>query len=465
MMTIQQLKKSESNLNQKVILEGWVRFNRSSNKFCFIDLTDGSDLDGIQLVIKSENLANFQEICLLNIFSSIKVEGILTSNIKNNTFEILVQKLEMLKKTDNNLALQKKFHSLDFLREIPHLRSKTKYFYSIFKIRSECFFQLHAFFHEKKFINVQSPILTSSDCEGAGETFKVQTSFEKESFNTYFKKQANLTVSGQLHAEVFAQTFKNVYTFGPTFRAEKSNTVKHLSEFWMLEPEMAFCSLEKAINLAWEMIQFVCAKILQNCSQEISFLQKYYESDYVYNNLKNVVNQKLKIISYSDAIKQINTNKTKFVEYLNENYSQNKDKNESLLNIEWGDDLNSEHEKFLTSIYDQPIAITNYPEKIKAFYMKQSNNQTVECFDLLVPKFGELIGGSCREDNSEVLKNKLNESTYENLKWYVEDLRNYGYFSSAGFGLGFERLIMFIANVQNIRDVIAFPRSYQSLEF
>ena len=430
---------------QNIEVEGWIVFNRNTNKIAFINIHDGSSFNNLQLVIKN-NLSNFSEISKLRIGASIKCIGNikLTPNSKQS-LEMQINKLTLVQNTDEDFPLQKKSISLEKLREIPYLRHRTKLFNVVMRMRSTISLSMHEFFNNNGFTYVQAPIITSNDGEGSGESFIVNDEGEKYFFN----KQATLGVTGQLHAEALAVGLKNVYTFAPTFRAEKSHTKRHAAEFWMLEPEVAFCDLNGIIKIAYNSLKFTIMKVLELHTDDLKYLEKYNNVPLM-TRLNNLLNEDLFVINYDDVIQILKSANKK-----NKLLFENND-------IFFGMDLATEHEKFLTDVhFKKPIAVTNYPKEIKAFYMYQNaDKKTVACFDLLVPGVGEMIGGSQREDRYDNLILRMNElkMKIEDYKWYV-DLRRFGYAGSAGYGLGLERLIMYITGMDNIRDVLSFPRT------
>ncbi len=433
-----------SNEGKTVQLKGWVRFNRSSKKIGFLEIFDGSTLNGIQVVYKAEKLNDektFKFLQSLPIFSAIDFTIELVKNNKNNVLEGNLLKINEFALATENNPLQRKTHSHEFLREIAHLRPKTKTFQSIFKIRSLIMFALHSFFNEQGFIYVNSPILTSNDAEGAGETFKVVTNDKKE----FFTNSVSLSVSGQLQAESFAQSFTKVYTLAPTFRAENSNTQKHASEFWMLEPEIAFADYNEVMDLSAEMLAYVANYLNLHAKEYIDFLTEQTGVD-LGKRISILMDKKIKKIKYEKAIEILKEHKEQF----------------EVQDIEFGLDLSTEHEKFLATFYEDSIVyIYDYPKTIKAFYMKQNDDQkTVRGFDLIIPEIGELIGGSERENDFEKIltATKANNIDMEELSWYL-DLRKEGYLKSTGFGLGIERLVMYLTGTKNIRDVLPFPRT------
>ena len=453
-------KDTKKYIEKDIILEGWIRTIRDSKNFGFIELNDGSFFYNVQIVF-SNNLSNFEEICKLSISSTIKVEGkfILTENAKQ-PFEIQAQNIEIESLSENDYPLQKKRHSFEYLRTIAHLRPRSNTFNAVFRVRSALAYAIHKFFQEKGFVYVNTPLITASDAEGAGEMFNVNAfdfnnlpkdkngniDFSKD----FFGKPAHLTVSGQLNAETFAEAFRNVYTFGPTFRAEDSNTVKHAAEFWMVEPEICFADLEDDMNLAEEMIKYIFKYVIDNYPEEMKFFNDFVDKSLL-DRLDNIINSKFARITYTDAIAELEKHNNEF-EY----------------KVSWGVDLQTEHERYLCEkIFQKPVFVTDYPKEIKAFYMKLNDDgKTVAATDLLAPGIGEIIGGSQREDDYNKLLNRIKDLSMpiENYDWYL-DLRKYGSCKHAGFGLGFERAIMYLTGMQNIRDVIPFPRTPNNCEF
>ena len=437
---------------KEVLVCGWIRNLRDSKTIVFIELNDGSYFKSVQIIAEGD-LSNYKDIVALNIGASIIVRGIVkvTPDAKQ-PFEISASEIEISGVSSPDYPLQNKQHSMEFLREIPHLRSRTNTFLAVFKVRSVLANEIHNFFTANNFAYIHTPIITSSDCEGAGEMFRVtsmspmETDFSKD----FFGKQANLTVSGQLVAECMAMAFGNVYTFGPTFRAENSNTTRHAAEFWMIEPEMAFTDLIGNMNLAENMIKTIIANTTQKCSSEMKFFNEFYDRNLI-KRLNNVVESDFVRVTYTEAVEILEKHNDKF-EY----------------KVKWGVDLQTEHERYLTEvIYKKPVFVINYPKDIKAFYMKlNDDNKTVAAMDLLVPGIGEIIGGSQREENLVKLETRMNEMNIktEEYSWYL-DTRKYGTCIHAGFGLGFERLIMYITGIPNIRDVIPFPRTTGNLTF
>ena len=453
-------RKTKSYENKEIVLEGWVRTVRDSKNFGFIELNDGTFFKNVQIVF-NDKLNNFDKIRKLTISSSIKVTGtlVITENAKQ-PFEIQASKIEIENLSDSSYPLQKKRHSFEYLRTIAHLRPRTNTFSAVFRVRSVLSYAIHKFFQERGFVYVHTPLITASDAEGAGEMFNVN-SFDLNNIpktedgnvdfsKDFFGKPAHLTVSGQLNAETFAESFCNVYTFGPTFRAEDSNTVKHAAEFWMIEPEICFADLKDDMDLAEEMIKYIFKYVLDNCPEEMEFFNQFVDKGLL-DRLNNVINSDFVRISYTDSIKELEKHNDEF-EY----------------KVSWGVDLQTEHERYLCEkIFKKPVFVTDYPKDIKAFYMKLNDDgKTVAAADLLVPGIGEIIGGSQREENYEKLLSKINELNMpiENYSWYL-DLRKYGSCVHSGFGLGFERAIMYLTGMQNIRDVIPFPRTPKNCEF
>ncbi|MEX1816196.1 asparagine--tRNA ligase [Metamycoplasma hominis] len=447
-MNIKQLYKQISQLQENVELtiEGWIISNRGNDKIRFITINDGSTIANMQLVVKGE-LASKKEISEIAMGSAVSVIGKLHLTPEAmQPFELSVSKFLYINNPQEDFPIQKKETSLDFLREIPQLRHRTSLFRAIMLIRNSLMFEIHKYFQSKGFLNLSSPIITSNDGEGAGETLLV----DDESKDYFFKQKAFLGVTGQLHAESYAEGFKKVYTFGPTFRAENSHTSRHLAEFWMMEPEVAFCDLKGIIEITDDMLKNVIANTLKNYPEEMKFLDSLQNNKLI-ESLNNFINKKLTIIEYKDVVENLKNYVDKFEE---------KD-------IFFGMDLASEHEKFLAeNIVKGPVAVINYPKDIKAFYMYQNDDgKTVAAFDLLVPGIGELVGGSQRENRYQKLVDRINELkiTQETLQWYL-DLRRFGYAPSSGFGLGFERLVMYVTGTSNIRDVIPFPRVAGSIK-
>ena len=451
---------TDAYLNKEIRIEGWIRTLRSSKSFGFIEVNDGTFFKNLQIVF-DEKLDNFKEISKLPISSSIIVEGILDPTPEaKQPFEIKATTIKVEGYSSPDFPLQKKRHSFEYLRTIAHLRPRSNAFSAVFRIRSLVAYAIHKFFQERGFVYVHTPIITSSDAEGAGEMFRLTTldlnnlpldEDNKIDFSAdFFEKETNLTVSGQLEAEAYALAFRNVYTFGPTFRAENSNTARHAAEFWMVEPEIAFADLGDDMELAEDMMKYIINYVMENAKEEMEFFNSFVDKG-LFDRLDNVVNSDFERITYTEAVELLLKSKEKF------QYP-----------VEWGIDLQTEHERYITEkIYKKPVFVTDYPKDIKAFYMRLNDDEkTVAAMDLLVPGVGEIIGGSQREERLDVLEKRLEElgMDRETYWWYLE-LRKYGGTKHAGFGLGFERAIMYITGMTNIRDVIPFPRTVGSAEF
>ena len=451
---------SENYFSKEVKVSGWVRTVRDSKTFGFIEINDGSFFKNLQIVF-DDTLANFEDICKLTISSSIEVTGtvVKTENAKQ-PFEIKATGVNIIATAAPEYPLQKKRHTMEYLRTIAHLRPRTNTFNAVFRVRSVASYAIHKFFQENNFVYVHTPIITGSDAEGAGEMFNLNTfdlnnvpktedgdvDFSKD----FFGNPAHLTVSGQLNVETYAFAFRNVYTFGPTFRAENSNTVKHAAEFWMIEPEICFADLKDDMDLAESMLKYVINYVLEHCPEEMEFFNNFIDKTLL-DRLNNVVNSDFGRITYTDAVAELEKHNDEF-EY----------------KVSWGVDLQTEHERYLSEkIFKKPVFVTDYPAEIKAFYMKLNpDGNTVAASDLLAPGIGEIIGGSQREDNLEILQNKIKELNMDEQDyWWYLDLRRYGSVPHAGFGLGFERLMMYMTGMQNIRDVIPFPRTPKNCEF
>lgn len=432
---------------KQVEVAGWIRNLRDSKKIAFIELNDGSYFKSTQIVL-DETLNNYNDIVSLNIGSSIIVNGtVKVTEGAKQPFEIVANEVEISGKSSPDYPLQNKRHSMEFLRDVAHLRPRTNTFLAVFRVRSVIAQAIHEFFQKNEFVYVNTPIITSSDCEGAGEMFRVttleDTKNEKDT-DDFFGKKTSLTVSGQLSAECMAMAFSNVYTFGPTFRAEDSHTARHAAEFWMVEPEMAFCDLEGDMELAESMIKFIINKVLAECKEEVNFFNNFFDKNLI-ERLNHIYNSDFVRITYTDAVEMLKEHNDKF-EY----------------KVEWGTDLQTEHERYLTEqIFKKPVFVTDYPKDIKAFYMKLNDDgKTVRAVDMLVPGIGEIIGGSQREEDYDKLITRMNELDLkeEDYSWYL-DTRRYGTVVHSGFGLGFERLVMYMTGMANIRDVIPFPRT------
>ncbi len=451
---------AEKYFSKEIQVSGWVRTVRDSKTFGFIELNDGSFFKNLQVVFDNE-LNNFEEICKLTLSTSITVVGQLvkTENAKQ-PFEVKAKEINIIAMSSPEYPLQKKRHTMEYLRTIAHLRPRTNTFNAVFRVRSAASFAIHKFFQEQNFVYVHTPIITGSDAEGAGEMFNLNSfdlnnvpkneSGEVDYTKDFFGKPAHLTVSGQLNGETYAHAFKNIYTFGPTFRAENSNTVKHAAEFWMIEPEMCFADLKDDMDTAEAMLKYIIKYVLETCPEEMEFFNSFIDTT-VLDRLNNVLNSEFGRISYTDAVKELEKHNDEF-EY----------------KVSWGVDLQTEHERYLSEkIFKKPVFVYDYPAEIKAFYMKQNpDGKTVAAADLLAPGIGEIIGGSQREDSLEKLQTKIKELKMDEKDyWWYLDLRRYGSVPHSGYGLGFERLIMYITGMQNIRDVIPFPRTPKNCEF
>ena len=444
-----------------VTLGGWVRNLRDSKAFGFIDLNDGSCFKSIQVVFEREVVANYDEIASMNVGAALVVTGeiALTPEAKQ-PFELKAQKIEVEGTSTPDYPLQPKRHTVEFLREQAYLRPRTNLFSAVFRVRSEVAYAIHSFFNQRGFVYVHTPIVTGSDCEGAGEMFRVTTldmdnppRLEDGSIDysqDFFGKSANLTVSGQLEGETYAMAFGNIYTFGPTFRAENSNTARHAAEFWMIEPEIAFADLNDNMQLAWDMIKYIVNHVMDKCAQELEFFNKFVDKELL-NRLNALKNADYAKVTYTEAVELLKKSGADF------KYP-----------VEWGIDLQTEHERYLTEqVYKMPIFLVDYPKDIKAFYMRLNDDgKTVAAMDLLVPGVGEIIGGSQREERLDVLKSRMAElDLKEEDYWWYLNLRKYGGTKHAGYGLGFERIIMYLTGVSNIRDVIPYPRTVGNAEY
>ena len=459
-MTIREIyKNSEQFLNKEVKLGGWIRSIRGSKHFGFLVLHDGTFFKPIQVVYE-EKLANFQEISKMNVGAAVIVEGILVPTPQaKQPFEIQATSVTLEGASAPDYPIQKKRHSLEYLRTISHLRPRTNTFQAVFRIRSMAAYAIHQFFQERGFVYVHTPLITASDCEGAGEMFQVTTldlnnipkdKEEKVDFTQdFFGKPTNLTVSGQLNAETFAQAFRNTYTFGPTFRAENSNTARHAAEFWMIEPEMAFADLKDDMEVAEAMLKYVISYVMENAPEEMDFLNQFVDKG-LKDRLNHVLNAEFGHVTYTEAVEILEKHNDEF-EY----------------KVSWGTDLQTEHERYLTEeVFKRPVFVTDYPKEIKAFYMKlNQDGKTVAAMDCLVPGIGEIIGGSQREDDYDLLRKRMEEVGLdeENYQFYL-DLRKYGSTHHSGFGLGFERCVMYLTGISNIRDAIPFPRTVNNCE-
>jgi asparaginyl-tRNA synthetase len=448
-------KETDKYAGKEVTIGGWVRSNRDSKNFGFIVVNDGSFFKPVQVVYGAEKIENFAEIAKINIGSAVIVKGILTlTPDAKQPFEIQAEEISVEGPSTPDYPLQKKKHSLEYLRTIPHLRARTNTFEAVFRVRSLAAYAIHKFFQERNFVYVHTPIITASDAEGAGEMFRV-TSFDLNNIprnedgsvddsQDFFGKATNLTVSGQLYGETFAQAFKNIYTFGPTFRAENSNTTRHAAEFWMIEPEISFADLEDDMELAEDMIKYIIKYVLENAPEEMEFFNSFIDKGLL-ERLNHVANSDFGRVTYTEAIDILSKHNDKF------DYK-----------VYWGCDLQTEHERYLTEeIYKRPVFVTDYPKEIKAFYMKLNpDGKTVAAMDCLVPGIGEIIGGSQREDDLDKLTKRMEELNMDMSQYdYYLDLRKYGSSRHAGFGLGFERCVMYLTGIGNIRDVELFPRT------
>ncbi len=461
-VTVRQLVSgAESYAEKQVTLNGWIRNNRDQKSFGFIALNDGTHFNTIQIVYEREFLPNYDQVAALGVGSAISISGKLALTPEaRQPFEIKAAEINLEGESPSDYPIQPKRHSREFLREVAHLRPRTNLFTAVFRVRSLLAFAIHQFFQEKGFVYLHSPIITANDAEGAGELFRVTTLDPKNPPVTdgeavdysadFFGKKTNLTVSGQLEAEAYALAFKDVYTFGPTFRAENSNTPRHAAEFWMIEPEIAFADLNDNMDLAEEMVKYLINYLLDKAETEMGFFNQFVDKG-LKERLENIKNSEFARITYTEAVDELKKAKQKF-EYP----------------VEWGKDLQTEHERYLTEkVFYKPVFVTGYPKDIKAFYMRVNGDQkTVAAMDLLVPGVGEIIGGSQREERAEVLEQSMADFNInkEDLWWYME-LRKYGGVKHAGFGLGFERALMYLTGVSNIRDVIPFPRTVNSCEF
>ena len=458
---LKELNANYSNYDGKTVtVAGWAKTIRDSKAFGFIELNDGGCFKNTQIVFERETLANYDEIAHGNVGMSIVVEGTVVLTPENKQpYEIKAQSIRIEGASTPDYPLQKKRHTVEYLREIAYLRPRTNLFSAVFRVRSVAAHAIHTFFQDRGFVYVHTPIITASDCEGAGEMFQVTTmdlnnlprkddgsiDFSED----FFGKSANLTVSGQLNAENFAMAFGDVYTFGPTFRAENSNTQRHAAEFWMIEPEMAFCDLQGDMEIAEAMIKFVINTVMEKCPDEMAFFNSFVDKGLI-ERLTHVASSDFGRVSYTEAIEILKKN--------NDNFDYK---------VEWGCDLQTEHERYLTEqVFKKPVFVTDYPKEIKAFYMKLNpDGKTVAAVDCLVPGVGEITGGSQREDNYDILKARIEELGMDPADYdFYMDLRKYGSARHAGFGLGFERMVMYMTGIGNIRDAIPFPRTVNNCE-
>lgn len=451
---------TEEFLGKEIALEGWIRNSRSSKTFGFIELNDGTFFKNIQIVF-DDTMSNFKDIEKLSLSSSIKVRGTLIETPEaKQPFEVKAEEIEVEGYSSPDYPLQKKRHTFEYMRTIAHLRPRSNTFNAVFRVRSVLAYAIHRFFQERNFVYVHAPIITASDAEGAGEMFRVTTLDQMNLPMTednkidytkdFFGKETSLTVSGQLEAECFALAYKDVYTFGPTFRAENSNTARHAAEFWMIEPEIAFADIHDDMQLAEDMMKYIIKYVMENCKEEMEFFNSFVDKTLL-DRLNNVVNSDFGRVTYTEAIELLQKSGEQF------QYP-----------VEWGMDLQTEHERYISeTIFKKPVFVIDYPKEIKAFYMRiNEDDKTVAAMDLLVPGVGEIIGGSQREERLDVLEKKIldNGMDPEDYWWYLE-LRKYGGTKHAGYGLGFERALMYITGMTNIRDVVPFPRTVNSAEF
>ena len=452
----------DKNLNEyqdkNVTIGGWIRSTRDNKSFGFIDLNDGTTFKGVQVVI-NDSMENFGQVVKLNAGSSVLINGKLVLTPENKQpYEIVAESVEILSSTDESYPIQKKRHTVEFLRENAYLRGRTNLFNAVFRVRNACAYAIHNFFQSENFMYVHTPIITSADCEGGSDVFRVTTHnfYDKKVMeeatpeNDFFGKNVFLTPTGQLEAEAFALTFSKVYTFGPTFRSENSNTARHASEFWMIEPEMAFCDLKGDMVVMEKMIKYIINYVFEHCPQELEFLNQFVEKGLI-DKLKSVVSTDFAHCTYTKAIEILKENNANF-EY----------------KVEWGIDLQSEHERYLCEqVFKKPVFVTDYPVDIKAFYMRMNDDgKTVAACDLLAPGIGEIIGGSQREERYDVLLEKIHKFNLkpEDYSWYL-DLRRYGSVVHSGFGLGFDRILMYITGISNIRDAQFCPRTPKNCAF
>lgn len=450
----------EDYIGKTISVGGWVRSNRDSKTFGFIVVNDGTFFETLQIVYSNDKINNFSEIAKLNVGSAIIVKGQLVETPQaKQPFEIQAEEILLEGASDGDYPLQKKRHSMEYLRTISHLRPRTNTYQAVFRVRSLIAYAIHSFFQERSFVYVHTPLITGSDCEGAGEMFRV-TTLDMDNLpktedgaidysRDFFGKETNLTVSGQLNGETYAQAFRNIYTFGPTFRAENSNTTRHAAEFWMIEPEIAFADLKDDMMLAESMIKYIINYVLSEAPEEMNFLNQFIDKGLI-ERLRHVADSEFGHVTYTEAIDILLKN--------NDNFDYK---------VSWGCDLQTEHERYLTEqVFNKPVFVTDYPKDIKAFYMKlNDDNKTVAAMDLLVPGIGEIIGGSQREDDYDKLVKRMEEMKLrkEDYDFYL-DLRKYGSTRHAGFGLGFERCVMYLTGMGNIRDVIPFPRTVNNCE-
>ena len=446
----------ESYIGKQVTISGWVRNHRKSSNFAFIVLSDGTTINTLQVVYDT-SLSNYEEINKVLVGSSLEVAGTIVESSGSQDFELKAESIKVLGLADETYPIQAKRHTREFLREVGHLRARTNLFNAVFRVRSVAAMAIHKYFQDRNYVYFHAPIITSSDCEGAGEMFQVTTldlnriasSGKYEPEKDFYGKTTGLTVSGQLEAETFATAFKKTYTFGPTFRAENSNTKVHASEFWMIEPEISFCDLEGDMDIMEDMLKYVVSYVLENAKDEMKFLDQFVEKGLI-DKLTRLINSKFTRIDHKDVITILKNADVKWE-----------------FEPAYGEDIAKEHEKYITEYFNGPVFIKNWPKDIKAFYMKQNEDEeTVAAVDLEVPGAGELMGGSQREESYEKLVKRMDElgMNKEELSWYL-DLRKYGTCIHSGFGMGFERLLIYITGIDNIRDVIPYPRTPGNCEF
>lgn len=449
----------KSYINKEIELHGWIKKSRESKTIGFLEINDGSFFNNVQIIV-NHDLPNFKEIFSLGIYAAINVKGVLVEpEGAKQAFEVQATEIEIISDSDKDYPLQNKRHTFEFLRTLPHLRMRTNAFNAVFRVRSELAFAIHKFFNERGFVYVHTPIITASDAEGAGEMFRVTTfdlnnlpkdeNGKVDNSKDFFGALSNLTVSGQLEVEGYAMAYSNVYTFGPTFRAENSNTPRHAAEFWMMEPEMAFADLNDLMDNAEAMVKYIIKHVLEKLPEEMKLFDNFVEKGLI-ARLTKLVNSEFKRITYTEAIDILSKSNKKF-EYP----------------VEWGADLQTEHERYLSEeVFNGPVFVTDYPKDIKSFYMKlNKDGKTVRAMDMLVPGVGELIGGSQREDDYNLLEEMMLEKGIkpEDYKWY-SDLRRFGGVPHGGYGLGFERMVMYMTGMKNIRDVIPYPRTVNSMK-
>ena len=460
LVTVRELfRNRDEYIGKEITIGGWVRSNRDSKTFGFIVVNDGTFFETLQ-VVYNDTMDNFAEVAKVGVGAAVIVKGTLVATPEaKQPFEIQATSVEIEGASDGDYPLQKKRHSLEFLRTISHLRPRTNTFQAVFRVRSLAAYAIHKFFQEREFVYVHTPIITGSDCEGAGEMFRVttldmdnlpMTEDGKVDFSQdFFNKETNLTVSGQLNGETYAMAFRNIYTFGPTFRAENSNTTRHAAEFWMIEPEIAFADLKDDMILAEAMLKYVIRYVMENAPEEMQFFNNFVDKGLI-ERLEGVLNSEFGHVTYTEAIEILEKN--------NDNFDYK---------VSWGCDLQTEHERYLTEeVFKRPVFVTDYPKEIKAFYMKlNEDGKTVAAMDCLVPGIGEIIGGSQREDDYDKLVKRMDELglNKEDYGFYL-DLRKYGSARHAGFGLGFERCVMYLTGISNIRDVVPFPRTVNNCE-